>query len=50
VLGSDVYGPMGREMVPFATEKEAREFKADHKGKRVLRFGEVTLDLVKSLG
>jgi nitrous oxide reductase accessory protein NosL len=50
VLGSDVYGPMGREMVPFATEKEAREFKADHMGKRVLRFGEVTLDLVKSLG
>lgn len=50
VLGSDVYGPMGRELIPFTSEKDAREFMADHKGQRVLRFGEVTPELVKSLG
>ncbi|MEW6720864.1 MAG: nitrous oxide reductase accessory protein NosL [Thermodesulfobacteriota bacterium] len=49
VVGSDVYGPMGREPIPFAAEKEAREFLADHKGKRILRFEEVTADVLKGL-
>ncbi|HEY6008881.1 MAG TPA: nitrous oxide reductase accessory protein NosL [Geobacteraceae bacterium] len=42
VTGSDVYGPMGRELVPFEKETEAREFKRDHKGKAIVRFREVT--------
>ncbi|MDP1899042.1 MAG: nitrous oxide reductase accessory protein NosL [Rubrivivax sp.] len=42
VVGSDVLGPMGHELVPLDTEAEAREFVADHKGKRILRFAEVT--------
>jgi nitrous oxide reductase accessory protein NosL len=41
VIGSDVYGPMGSELVPFAREEDAREFKADHKGTALLRFGDV---------
>jgi nitrous oxide reductase accessory protein NosL len=49
VLGSDVYGPMGRELIPSEAEKEAREFMADHKGKRLVRFREVTPELVKGL-
>ncbi len=49
VLGGDVYGPMGRELVPFAARADAEEFKRDHKGTRILRFDEVTLDLVRSL-
>jgi len=49
VLGSDVHGPMGRELIPFEAEKEAREFMTDHKGQRLLRFGEVTPELVKGL-
>jgi len=49
VVGSDIYGPMGRELIPFASEKEAKEFMADHKGKQLLRFGQVTPDLVKGL-
>jgi nitrous oxide reductase accessory protein NosL len=49
VVGSDVYGPMGRELIPFAKEQEAKEFMADHKGKRLLGFGEVTPDLLKGL-
>jgi nitrous oxide reductase accessory protein NosL len=49
VIGSDVLGPMGKELIPFAVEKEAREFLADHKGKRILRFDEVTAELLKGL-
>jgi nitrous oxide reductase accessory protein NosL len=42
VLGSDVAGPMGEELVPVMGEREARIFMTDHGGKRLLRFGEVT--------
>jgi copper chaperone NosL len=42
VLGSDVLGPMGHELIPFAVERDAREFLADHHGRRLLRFGDVT--------
>ena len=38
VIGSDVYGPMGRELIPFKGEAEAREFMKDHAGKAVLSF------------
>jgi len=49
VTGSDVYGPMGREMIPFARKEEAGEFKKDHKGREILLFREVTSGLVKGL-
>ncbi|MDD2853326.1 MAG: nitrous oxide reductase accessory protein NosL [Desulfuromonadaceae bacterium] len=49
VAGSDVYGPMGRELIPFARETEAREFLKDHKGKVILRFLDVTSTLLKPL-
>ena len=49
VGGSDVLGPMGRELIPLSSEKEARQFMVDHKGKRLLRFGEVTADVLKGL-
>ena len=42
VIGSDVLGPMGHELVPLATEAEAVDFQRDHKGKRILRFDDVT--------
>lgn len=45
VIGSDVLGPMGHELVPLASKEDADEFVKEHKGKRVLRFGEVTPDL-----
>ncbi|MBI5633581.1 MAG: nitrous oxide reductase accessory protein NosL [Nitrospirae bacterium] len=46
VTGSDVYGPMGDEFIPLASEAEAREFMRDHKGTRILRFPEVTTELL----
>lgn len=49
VAGSDVFGPMGKELIPFAKESEAREFLKDHKGKAVLRFREVTPAVLRSL-
>ena len=49
VYGSDVYGPMGSELIPFSTEKDAAAFKLDHKGKRILRFDEITRQTIKSL-
>ena len=49
VIGSDVYGPMGSELIPFKTEKEAKSFKLDHKGTRIVRFTDITRQTVKSL-
>jgi copper chaperone NosL len=49
VIGSDVLGPMGHELVPLVDEAEAKEFLGDHKGRRTLRFGEVTMALLDGL-
>lgn len=46
VIGSDTYGPMGKEFIPFKDEKSALSFKKDHKGERVLRFKEIDEALV----
>jgi nitrous oxide reductase accessory protein NosL len=44
VIGSDVYGPMGKELVPFGKRTDAHAFLKDHKGKVVLRFSDVILN------
>ena len=49
VVGSDVLGPMGREFVPFASRADADEFSHDHHGRRVLRFADVTLQVVQQV-
>ena len=49
VIGSNVYGPMGKELVPFATDADAKQFSADHGGKRTLTLGSVTPELLRSL-
>jgi len=49
VLGSDVFGPMGRELIPLETESGAKEFLKDHKGQRILKFSEVTLETIRTL-
>lgn len=46
VVGSDVTGPMGHELVPLASAEEAQEFARDHGGRRTLRFSEVTAELI----
>ena len=49
VIGSDIYGPMGRELIPFEKEADAREFMKDHKGKSIMKFKEITYETVKGL-
>lgn len=41
VVGSDVLGPMGHELVPLANKADADDFLKDHKGKRILLFDQV---------
>ncbi len=47
-LGSDVLGPMGKELIPLATEADAAEFVRDHGGE-VLRFEAVTSGVLSAL-
>jgi len=49
VIGSDVYGPMGRELIPFIKSDEAKEFMKDHKGRTIFRFNDVTPEALKGL-
>ena len=49
VLGSDVYGPMGNELIAFKSEKSARHFLLDHRAKEILRFDELTVEKVYQL-
>ncbi|RJR47287.1 MAG: nitrous oxide reductase accessory protein NosL [Deltaproteobacteria bacterium] len=49
VVGSDVFGPMGRELIPLAEETAAKEFLKDHNGKSILTFPEITKALIGTL-
>jgi len=42
VVGSDVYGPMGHELIPVAGREAAMTFLRDHQGREILTFGQVT--------
>jgi copper chaperone NosL len=49
VIGSDVLGPMGHELVPLETRADAEEFLKDHKGRRIFTFEQVTAEIVNKL-
>jgi len=49
ISGSDVLGPMGNELVPVGRKDQARTFLDDHKGKSLLKFNEITLEIVNHL-
>ncbi|MRR57526.1 MAG: nitrous oxide reductase accessory protein NosL [Deltaproteobacteria bacterium] len=49
VSGSDVFGPMGKELVPFEKKADALEFMKDHNGRAILGFREVNAAVMKSL-
>ena len=46
VLGSDVYGPMGHELIPVAGEAAAKSFAKDHGGTKIIRFEQLTPQLL----
>ncbi len=49
VMGSDVYGPMGKELIPFGSRGAAEEFLKDHQGTTVLRFDDVSRKTLSAL-
>lgn len=49
VIGSDVYGPMGNELIPFLTKDAAKNFMRDHRAEKIIRFNEITPKLVMAL-
>ncbi len=49
VADSDVYGPMGRELIALQSASDARIFLKDHRGKQIYRFNEITPELVEGL-
>jgi len=49
VIGSDVLGPMGHELVPHETREDAEEFLRDHKGKRIVNASDITATLLAAL-
>ncbi len=49
VVGSNVYGPMGNELIPFSSMNKAKEFKQNHYGTQILTFDKITKELTYSL-
>lgn len=49
VIGSDIYGPMGREFIGFKDKEAADKFLLDHRGTKVLKFENITEEIIKQL-
>lgn len=49
VGGSDVMGPMGHELIPFLRSAAAENFMNDHKGTALLRFSDITLEMISDM-
>jgi len=49
VVGSDVYGPMGHELIPFEFKNGAESFLKDHHGQEILTFDNITPEIINSL-
>ncbi|ACL63824.1 NosL family protein [Anaeromyxobacter dehalogenans 2CP-1] len=49
VIGGDVRGPMGAELVAFAREGDAKAFLNEHRGERILRFDDATPAVLEAL-
>ena len=49
VVGSDVMGPMGEELIPFASRDAAENFRKDHKGKEVISFDDIGAEMIMKM-
>lgn len=49
VTGSDVYGPMGEEFVPFHSREAAESFLKEHHGQAVLTLAGISPELVQAM-
>ena len=46
IIGSNIYGPMGEELIPFKDENQAKKFMQDHFGKKLLKFEEIQKEIL----
>jgi len=49
VIGSDVYGPMGNELIGFKEEADAKTFFMDHRGAKIIKFEDISQEAVYKL-
>lgn len=49
VLDADVFGPMGHELIAFKDKKSAQTFMAEHHGKAIMSFDEITGKMIMAL-
>jgi copper chaperone NosL len=49
VVGSNMMGPMGKELIPFADQAAAKEFSGEQGG-TLMAYGDITPDVLKTLG
>ena len=49
VVGSNIYGPMGHELIPFKNEVDAKSFSDSHNGKKIYRFDALSRNIVWDL-
>ena len=49
VVGSDILGPMGHELIAFSSRAGAENFLQDHHGTEILGFAEISPQLIESL-
>lgn len=49
VIRSDIYGPMGHELIPFESKDDAKTFLKDHFGNKIIEFKDIKEDDVYKL-
>ena len=49
VVGGDILGPMGKELIPFKQKDEAESFLKDHEATTLLTFQDITPEILKAL-
>jgi nitrous oxide reductase accessory protein NosL len=49
VIGSDQMGSMGHDFIAHKSKQAAQDFEAEHQGKKIVSFQEVTLELVQQV-
>jgi len=49
VIGSDILGPMGNELIAFKEKKRAKNFMNDHNGKSILTFKEIDTEILRKI-
>ena len=47
VIGSNVLGAMGKDLIPFESEKSAKAFLDEHQGKKIIPFEKIETKTIK---